>query len=248
MLFWHFIFLVIALVLLFQQDWFQCRKWTEGDLLVAILIGDNYESTVIWLVTAYQYVSSAMALNFGYEFRQGWFRNHIFVIVVVVLSFINFYVIFVPSKLSCFFRINCDNDNVVGGVTGGGEAYPIQNPYNTTLMPDDFQWKLFVIIIANTIVVIGFEYYVVNGIRRRAATKRIKELEEGDNIQRRVSQYGERRSSVFWQEETPRRVSVFLSGDAASTEESAFLSRDAASTEESETLHEPSFHGSEALA
>ncbi|CAB9522557.1 Probable cation-transporting ATPase 13A4 [Seminavis robusta] len=178
MITFHFIFTVIALAVLFQQDWFQCRQWVPTDLLNALVIGDNYETQVIFLVTGAQYISSAIALNFGYEFRAGWFRNYVFVLLVIACCFIHTYIIFVPSKLSCFWRVNCVNENVVGGVTGGFAVIPIQNSFNTTMMPDDFQWKIYVIIAANTVAVSAFEYFGINGIRRYFAAKRLAAEEE----------------------------------------------------------------------
>jgi magnesium-transporting ATPase (P-type) len=193
----HFTFTVIALAMLFNQEWFQCRKWVPTDMLNALVLGDNYESQIIWLVTGYQYISSAIAFNFGYEFRQGWFRNYVFILFVLGFSIIHFYIIFVPGKLSCFFRVNCVNENVVAGVTGGGVLLPIQNSFNTTMIPFDFQWKTFVIIICNTIAVVGYEYFVVNGIRKRSAAKKAKRVHEaGELVQHRGSNFGARRASV----------------------------------------------------
>ena len=161
---------------------------------------DNYESEVIFLVTGAQYISSAIALNFGYEFRRAWIRNYVFAILVSGFSFIQLYIIFVPGKLSCFFRVNCENENVVGGVTGGGALTPIQNFFNTTIMPDDFQWSIFAIIIANSVAVSGYEYFVVNGIRRQSAAKKIALAEKSNarhHIEHRGSNVGARRVSVF---------------------------------------------------
>ncbi|KAL7471342.1 hypothetical protein ACHAXS_011637 [Conticribra weissflogii] len=65
----NFLFLVIALLALWGQDWFQCRKWDSEDVSDVTTIGDNYETSVIFIVTGYQYISSAAAYNFGYTFR-----------------------------------------------------------------------------------------------------------------------------------------------------------------------------------
>jgi hypothetical protein len=40
-------------------------------------IGDNYEASVIIIVTGYQYISSAAAF-IGYTFRHSWWRNYVF--------------------------------------------------------------------------------------------------------------------------------------------------------------------------
>ena len=39
----NFLFLVFALTALWQQEWFQCRKWGSTDLSNVLDIGDNYE-------------------------------------------------------------------------------------------------------------------------------------------------------------------------------------------------------------
>eukprot|EP00956_Cyclotella_meneghiniana_P029755 scaffold73091_cov22-Cyclotella_meneghiniana.AAC.2 len=41
----HFFFLAMAFVLLYQQDWFQCRKWDGQDISLEYGLGDNYEVT-----------------------------------------------------------------------------------------------------------------------------------------------------------------------------------------------------------
>jgi len=138
------------------------------------VIGDNYESEVIFLVSGYQYIATALAYNFGYEFRQSWFRNYLFVIASLTLTFVQFYAAMVPGDLSCFWRVNCDNNHLQIGVTAR-EKMPIQNPFNTTVMPEAFRWKILVIMIVNLFTIMAYDYFVVNGLRRRwAAQKRSK--------------------------------------------------------------------------
>lgn len=119
----------------------------------------------------YQYVSSAMAFNFGYEFRRGWFHNRVFVFFASLYTFFQFYITLVPGKLSCIWRVNCENPDVVRGVTAG-DPLPIQNPFNTTVMPVDFRWKLIAVMVSNAIALAMYEYFVVNGLRRRGAAKK----------------------------------------------------------------------------
>ena len=45
----HFFFLAMAFVLLFNQDWFQCRKWDGQDISLDYGLGDNYEVNKIHL-------------------------------------------------------------------------------------------------------------------------------------------------------------------------------------------------------
>jgi hypothetical protein len=163
-------FLIVALLLLNDQDWYACRKWAANDVSNASVIGDNYESSVVFLISGYQYVSTAMALNFGYEFRQGWWRNYTFVAAVIVFTCLHFYAAVVPGNISCIWRLNCDNDHVVRGVTT--KHMSIQNPFNTTVMPPNFRWTLSLLMVFNTAAATSYEYFVVNGLRRKLGRKR----------------------------------------------------------------------------
>jgi hypothetical protein len=104
------LFVVIALALLFSQEWFQCRKWNSDDVSSAITIGDNYESSVLFVVGGYQYISSAIVLNYGYTFRQAWYRNFLFVLLSVTWNLFFLVMTIHPSTFSCIWRVNCTNE------------------------------------------------------------------------------------------------------------------------------------------
>lgn len=169
-LFINFLFQVGAIAYLWQQDWFACRMWEANDLSNVLVIGDNYETEVLFLVGGFQYITSAVAFNFGYEFRGSWFRNYVFVGLVILYSTIMIYITFVPGQLSCIWRVNCVNEDVRRSVTD--DPFPIQNPFNTTVMPDDFQAGIFGLMISNAIIISAYEYFVVNGVRRYYAAKK----------------------------------------------------------------------------
>jgi hypothetical protein len=134
-------------------------------LLSSMRSGDNYESEVLYLLSAYQYITSAMAFNFGYEFRQAWWRNYLFVAFALFYTVIQFYITLVPGEISCVWRVNCVNENTCRGVVTY-DALPIQNPFNTTVMPEQFRWKLVLLMVANAVATSGYEYFIVNGVRR----------------------------------------------------------------------------------
>lgn len=167
----HFLFTVIALTALFHQDWFQCRKWDRSDVSDVLVIGDNYEAQTLFLVTSCQYISTGMAYNFGYEWRQSWIRNYVLVTLAGAYLAMQFYITLVPGKMSCFWRVNCDNDHVLVSVVKG-EKVPIQNPFNTTVMPVSFRWTLIAIIVANTFAVMLWDYAVVNGMRKKLGARK----------------------------------------------------------------------------
>jgi cation-transporting ATPase 13A3/4/5 len=106
----NFTFMVIGLAALNHQDWYQCRKWGSTDVSNVQVIGDNYEAQVLFLITGYQYISSAMAFNFGYNFRAAWITNYWFVAFASFFTFIHFYSTMNPSPMSCLFRVNCLNE------------------------------------------------------------------------------------------------------------------------------------------
>jgi hypothetical protein len=59
---------------------------------------------------------------------------------------------------------------------------PTLNPFNTTVMEDYFQTGIFGLMIGNAFAISGYEYFVVNGIRRYSATqsREEKSVQEGD--------------------------------------------------------------------
>jgi magnesium-transporting ATPase (P-type) len=167
-------FSILALRLLHRQDWFQCRKWESTDMnhMNLSIIGDNYESSTLFLVTGFQYISSAMCFNFGHEFRQGFFRNTAFVSLVLFFTAIHFIITLVPGKLSCVFRVNCENEDVVYSIANG-DFVPIQNPFHSTVMPVNYRIIMVILMVTNTAAIVGWEYFVVNGVRKMLGKKRL---------------------------------------------------------------------------
>ena len=157
----HFLFLVFGLLALFGQDWFQCRKWDSTDVSNILVIGDNYETSVIFIITGYQYISSGAAFNFGYTHRANWCRNYIFVFFFLFWTSWQLAATLSVSKFSCIWRLNCDDDHVVHLVTST-KPEAINNNFNTTVMPMGFRWTLVVLMMANLILVCAWDYFVVN--------------------------------------------------------------------------------------
>jgi len=162
----NFFFVAIALYLLHQQDWFQCRKWDGGKGLANLsYICDNYETSVIFLVSGYQYINSAIPYNFGFAYRAHWIKNYIFVFFAVGFTILQFYITLAPGRVSCLFRVNCVNENVLPDPFG--DIISMQNNFHTTIMPMSFRWILIALMIANLVANIVWEYFIVNGNYRR---------------------------------------------------------------------------------
>jgi hypothetical protein len=160
----NFVFLIIALSALFAQDWFQCRKWGSQDVSNVLVIGDNYETSVIFIVSGYQYIASAAAFNFGYSFRQNWFRNYVFVFLFLLFTAMQFAMTLSATKFSCIWRVNCDNDTAVRSVTSP-DPISINNVYATTVMPMEFRGLLVGLMVANLVVICAWNYFIGNRVR-----------------------------------------------------------------------------------
>ncbi|KAL3816680.1 hypothetical protein ACHAXA_003870 [Cyclostephanos tholiformis] len=161
----NFVFLVIALAALFTQDWFQCRKWGSNDVSNINTIGDNYETSVIFIVSGYQYISSAAAFNFGYSFRQNWFRNYVFVFLFLLFTAMQFGMTLSAGHFSCIWRVNCDNDHAVRTIADFSSPPAINNIYSTTVMPMAFRSLLVGLMVANLAVICAWNFFIVNKVR-----------------------------------------------------------------------------------
>jgi len=120
---------------------------------------------VIFLVSGYQYINSAIPYNFGFTYRAHWIKNYIFVFFAVGFTILHFYITLAPGRVSCLFRVNCVNENVLADPFG--DMISIQNNFHTTIMPMSFRWILIALMIANLVANIVWEYFVVNGTYRR---------------------------------------------------------------------------------
>lgn len=161
----HCLFLLIGMSILKAEPWYQCRMWDIENSSIGDLasIGDNYESTTIFMITGAQMLHSAAAFNFGGKHRAMWIQNWRLVFFLTAFYLLHLLVLLYPSHISCIYRVNCDNWNTLPSVLAIHEAAPIQNPWGTTLMPVSFRIKLLIIIIFNLTLACLWEYLVVGG-------------------------------------------------------------------------------------
>lgn len=178
----NYTFIAISFFVLYNEDWFLCRQWDPSSLAVENVLNasDNYEMSVLYIVCSTQVLAAAFAMNFGHEFRQAWYRNFVFVAFWVTAIVLLIYALFVPGDLSCVWRINCTNEHVQRGAVDS-DVLPIGNPFNTTVMPIEFRWKLFGLCLANLAAICLNEYCVVNGLRKYLRAKRLQAADGGSN-------------------------------------------------------------------
>ncbi|KAK9762721.1 hypothetical protein K7432_011280 [Basidiobolus ranarum] len=165
----NLIFFIGAIGLLFRQQWFVCNEFdgASADAARWWLLADSYEAELIAIVCLYQFINAAAVFNFGYKFRQSWWRNYVLVIMYLgMMSFVSVLTLADPNRMSCFFRINCGTPNILVE-----EGYPKPTwyieSYNSAIghnvMPHKFRWTLFIYCLVNCLVNILVEYFIVLG-------------------------------------------------------------------------------------
>jgi magnesium-transporting ATPase (P-type) len=115
----NYVFMAIAFGALWYQDWFQCRRWDQAYASSFMTVGDDYEASVLFLMATFQAIATPMSMNFGYTFRQSWFKNYVFVCLSSTWMICVLYATLSPSTFSCIFRVNCSNEvSAFGGLAG----------------------------------------------------------------------------------------------------------------------------------
>lgn len=160
-LFINVIFSVGAIVLLFQQPWFNCFEFDVTRISRAYWweSSDNYEAAVVALLYFAQNIGAAGAASLGYIYRQSWFRNVVFdVLLLGIVGFSSMLAIGPPSNFSCLFRINCGEETILGlqGYDGiGVDSY--NNMAGHNLFPASFKYQVWIFGTLNIVVVLAVE-------------------------------------------------------------------------------------------
>jgi magnesium-transporting ATPase (P-type) len=185
------IFSWAAIFWLASQEFYVCSEFdsTRVDITQWRLLADNYEGEVLGFVVLYQVITSAFVGNFGFAYRESWFKNYPFVIAWI-LSFvlITCMVILPPNSFGCWFRFNCGNPEALvalGYFTDVSEVTweitPYNNPFQHNVLPEYFRNQFFIYCLANIVLVCAYQYFVILGPVRnwaiatyRAGKKQIK--------------------------------------------------------------------------
>lgn len=161
-------FFEIGLTFLFLA-WFRCNEFDSAavDISKWWLLADNYEAEVLALVCLFQFINNAAVFNFGYKFRQSFWRNYFLIILwLLYLAVVSYWMLAEPNAFGCLFRFNCGTKSVLEQF---GYRIPSSNieAYNTPLghnvMPTDFRWKLWGLCVGNCLAALAYEKLVVIG-------------------------------------------------------------------------------------
>ncbi|KAJ3104777.1 hypothetical protein HDU97_008845 [Phlyctochytrium planicorne] len=184
-IFINIIFLILGVVLLFNQEWFRCNEFDgrHADVRRWWELGDNYEGAVTGIIGTFQIIFAAAVVNIGHTYRMGFFRNWIFILVwsgIMVLLIVS--TLAGPNALSCIFHINCGTPEAIAELNratgtnyetnflGIPDVYHSYSGHN--IMPMSFRWQLLVLCIGNLIALVLFQWLGVLGLGRNWAKKR----------------------------------------------------------------------------
>ncbi|ORX99098.1 hypothetical protein K493DRAFT_365957 [Basidiobolus meristosporus CBS 931.73] len=162
-------FFIGAIGMLFRQEWFVCSEFdgASADAARWWLLADSFEAELIAIVCLYQFIHAAAVFNFGYKFRQSWWRNYILAVMYTgMMVFVSVLALADPNRMGCLFRINCGTPDILVEQGYPRPSWYIED-YNSAIghnvMPHKFRWILFIYCMINCLVNILVEYFVVLG-------------------------------------------------------------------------------------
>ncbi|KAI8063241.1 hypothetical protein BC940DRAFT_369931 [Gongronella butleri] len=165
----NWVYLAGAFAMLYQQSWFRCNEFDANavDISKWWLLADNYEAEVLALMCLYMFINNAAVFNFGYKFRQSFYKNYLLVFLwLLYLAFVSYWTLADPNSFACTFRMNCGTKSVLQKYDYSPPSTYIE-PYNTPLghnvMPWNFRWKLWGLAMGNVCTTLLYERLVILG-------------------------------------------------------------------------------------
>lgn len=165
----NWLFLIGAFVMLFKQSWYRCNEFDSSavDISKWWLLADNYEAEVLALVCLFQFINNAAVFNYGYKFRQSFWRNYTLLFFwMLYFAVTSYWMLADPNRFGCLFRINCGTKEVLqqfGWTPPPTYVEPYNVPLGHNVMPWDFRWKLWGLCVGNCAATLAYEKLVVLG-------------------------------------------------------------------------------------
>jgi hypothetical protein len=162
-------FLAMTTSVLFRQPFFVCKEFNpiNVDLRKWWEMADNYESTVLGVLTAFQVLNASCAFNVGMKYRQGFFKNKKFLMIFGFLFAILASILLAdPNPIGCAFHINCGNSKALTDL--GYKVYwtaPFEyySSIGHNVLPIYFRVTILLIVIANLVAIMAWESFVIQG-------------------------------------------------------------------------------------
>ncbi|ORX52830.1 HAD-like protein [Hesseltinella vesiculosa] len=179
-------FLVGAYIWLYtRDDFFRCREWDSRatDPSKWWLLGDSFEADILTFITLYQFVNAGFLFNYGYLFRQSWYRNYLLLAIwTLFTTIVSYWELADPNPFGCLVRLNCGNPDVLVSMGYPRPTFAIE-PYNTpwgnNVLPRPFRYQLWAYAMVNFLVANLWERGIILGpprafCRKKFATQRLQ--------------------------------------------------------------------------
>ncbi|KAI8641895.1 hypothetical protein BD408DRAFT_345182 [Parasitella parasitica] len=178
-------FLIGAFIWIYtRDDFFRCREWDARatDLYKWWLLGDSFEAVILTFISLFQFINCAMTFNYGYIFRERWYRNYFLIIVwAVFIAIVSYWELADPNRFGCLVRLNCGNPDVLVSLGYQKPTFyiePYNNPLGHNVLPKSFRYQLWAYSIGNMLLVHIWERFIVLGpvrqwTRRKYPLKRL---------------------------------------------------------------------------
>ncbi|KAI8322796.1 hypothetical protein GQ54DRAFT_131211 [Martensiomyces pterosporus] len=178
-------FMACVWVWTYRQSFFRCKEFDSStvDLMKWYLLGDNYEAAIMTYVVMYQFINNGFLVNYGYRHRRSWFFNPallgVWAMLIIMISYAQ---LAPPSRLSCTFRINCGDPDVLVSLGFKRPTWYIEkynSPIGNNVLPDYAKWTLWGYSIANMAASNLWQIVVVYGpvrtyLRKKFPLRRLK--------------------------------------------------------------------------
>ncbi|OMJ12100.1 putative cation-transporting ATPase [Smittium culicis] len=165
----NWLYMIVLFIILYKQSWFKCHEFDSStvDFKKWWLLGDNYESEILGLVIMIQFANCGLIYNFGYKFRQRWYKNYVLLAVYTgFISIFSYIMLSTPNRLGCMFRMNCGDPDVLESLGYKKPNFYIE-PYNIpqghNVIPKNFRLFLWIFCMSNILVGVIWETFVVLG-------------------------------------------------------------------------------------
>ncbi|KAJ1903406.1 hypothetical protein LPJ81_003075, partial [Coemansia sp. IMI 209127] len=178
-------FMACIWIWVYRQDFYRCHEFDSStvNLIQWWLLGDNYEAAILTYVVIYQFINNGFLVNYGYLYRRTWFYNPtllgIWAMLIIMMSYAE---LGPPSRLSCTFRVNCGNPDVLrdlGFSPPNMYIEPYNSPIGNNVLPTYAKWTLWGYSIGNMVASNLWQVLVVYGpvrnfLRKRRPLRRLK--------------------------------------------------------------------------
>ncbi|DBB17796.1 TPA: hypothetical protein ACH3X3_002824 [Trebouxia sp. C0006] len=136
------------------------------------VLGDNWESSVLFFVVFYQYITCALVYSFGSSFRLGLFYNWAVTGLWVALMTLTTLLLLLPhSGFTHVWHIASQQFNSADDYSPVWEAYREEGFPESPAMSFEFRIKLFALCLGNILVMVLWQKFIAEGMGSRALAR-----------------------------------------------------------------------------